>query len=643
VREALFLLGALALGPAGAQSPSLEISTRAFSPSAGQLTITASVARPAPIGIRLTSLRNRPLGWLDPPAPRTQVALLWNGSLDGARVHDGYYTVELVSGARVLAAASFRLDSAPARLDHLRVTTNAPFARDGPLLATLSPNGDGTRDSVRIHYRLSELATVTLNVQRTSNVATTIYTRTWHMRAGPHTIGWSPPANIGARTYVLSLTTQDIAGNELTYGSPDPFVGRHPRAPVVRVLGIDATFTKQVYSPGDIGVLRIATDAQTLQIQVFRTGPERIVTYADNLLEGVPVTEPMTLDWQRWRNVPNAVRFQIGDWPSGLYFVKLVEPVAPHAADSADSTKAVDPDKPRPRIGYAPFVVRPTVPGAASRIAVVLPTTSWQAYNFYDADGDGWGDTWYAGPPHQRITLDRPYLHRGVPPFFYRYDQGFLHWLSWTGKTVDFLAESDVEDMGGDRLAATYDLIVYGGHSEYVTWPEYDAIERFRNRGGNLMFLSSNNFFRRIDRNGTVLRKIGQWRSFSRPEAELLGVQYLTNDEGEHQGLYSVRNAAAAPWLWAGTDLTDGSTFGEAVGGYGIEIDHTAPESPPGTVVVAEIPDLFGPGVTAQMSYYETPAGAKVFSAGTMDFGGSATTSPVSRILENLWSRLSRP
>ena len=43
------------------------------------------------------------------------------------------------------------------------------------------------------------------------------------------------------------------------------------------------------------------------------------------------------------------------------------------------------------------------------------------------------------------------------------------------------------------------------------------------------------------------------------------------------------------------------------------------------------------------MSYYETPAGAKVFAAGTLDFGGSALTVPVAQMLENLWARLSRP
>ena len=120
-------------------------------------------------------------------------------------------------------------------------------------------------------------------------------------------------------------------------------------------------------------------------------------------------------------------------------------------------------------------------------------------------------------------------------------------------------------------------------------------------------------------------------------------MQYRANDDGRKRGLYTVQNSAAAPWLWDGTGLGDGSTFGQFVGGYGIEIDATSPASPPGTLVVAQIPDLFGAGVTAQLSYYETVAGAKVFAAGSLNFGGSATFWPVKRVLDNLWARLSQP
>ena len=62
----------------------------------------------------------------------------------------------------------------------------------------------------------------------------------------------------------------------------------------------------------------------------------------------------------------------------------------------------------------------------------------------YDRDGDGWGDTWYAGgnPP---VELDRPYRDRGVPPRFKAYDRSFLRWLLRTGKAPDIVADDDLE------------------------------------------------------------------------------------------------------------------------------------------------------------------------------------------------------
>ena len=39
----------------------------------------------------------------------------------------------------------------------------------------------------------------------------------------------------------------------------------------------------------------------------------------------------------------------------------------------------------------------------------------------------------------------------------------------------------------------------------------------------------------------------------------------------------------------------------------------------------------------------QTTAGAKVFAAGALDFGGSSTFWPIRRLLENLWARLALP
>src|SRR5205823_12820147 len=108
-------------------------------------------------------------------------------------------------------------------------------------------------------------------------------------------------------------------------------------------------------------------------------------------------------------------------------------------------------------------------------------------------------------------------------------------------------------------------------------------------------------------------------------------------DRGTHRAPWIVRHAEAASWLFAGTSLKDGSTFGNG----GIEIDKTATASPRGVQVLAEIPNLFGPGFTAQMTYYETPAGAKVFAAGAFSLAGAVSKADVEPLVKNLWTRLS--
>jgi hypothetical protein len=523
------------------------------------------------------------------------------------------------------ADAKPRKEDAPQLID-LRVDNGStPYAGDSKLLTTVSPNGDGFRDAVDVHFRLRLPATVTMEVTRTVKVPHSFYTLTETFTPGRHTMTWTPPDNLNPRTYLIRMTVTSTAGRRTVYGAPNAFVGRYPKGPVVRIQGIDAGFGRPNYAPGQVAALTIATDEPSLELKIFHSGPEQIVTYADNQFAGVDTgMPPVELPMLRYRSRPRTMTLRIPNLPSGLYYAALTGPDG--------------------RVGYAPFVVRPVELGATSRILVVLPTNTWQAYNFQDVDGNGYGDTWYAGPPNGGVNLSRSYIARGVPPRFYRYDLPFLHWLYWSGKSAEFISDSDFDLIAnGDELAHAYDLVVFEGHEEYVTQHEYDVVERYRDLGGNLMFLSANNFFWKVQEQGKVLRKIGKWRDAGRPEARLIGVQYRANDDGQHQGVFTVQNAAQTPWLWDGTGLADGSTFGQFVGGYGIEIDATTSDSPPGTIVVAQIPDLLGPGITAQMSYYELPSGAKVFAAGALDFGGSSTFWPVKRMLDNLWARLSQP
>ena len=98
----------------------------------------------------------------------------------------------------------------------------------------------------------------------------------------------------------------------------------------------------------------------------------------------------------------------------------------------------------------------------------------------------------------ERRASGRPYLNRGVPYHFRRYDLPFLHWLARTNRDVDVLSDADLERApDAATLEQAYDLMVFPGHHEYVTKREYDLVgEGYRNLGGgNLAFLSANNFF----------------------------------------------------------------------------------------------------------------------------------------------------
>jgi hypothetical protein len=399
--------------------------------------------------------------------------------------------------------------------------------------------------------------------------------------------------------------------------------GRAPAA-TQRTPAVEASFQRESYAPGHRGVLRLFNTARSLRLQIFQAGPERVRTIDDSTMNGVPLTRSKAIGpGRRGRKVA----VPIGPWPSGVYFARL------QAADG--------------RIGFAPFVVRPNRLGR-HRVAVVMPTLTWQAYNLRDGNRDGTGDSWYACPRRNpedcptgnAVRLHRPFLNRGVPSHFRSYDLPFLHWLSWNGHEVDYLAQRDLERVKSPSvLARAYRLIVFPGHHEYVTEREYDHVEGYRNLGGNLMFLSANNFFVRVVRKGDSIEKKKQWRELERPEAALIGVQYRGSDQGVRRGRWAIRPARASAWVFTGTGLRPGAKFADG----GIEIDRTTKDSPQNVQVLAEMRNLFGPGFTAQMTYYETPRGAKVFAAGAFTLAGASLRRDVSTVLDNLWRRLTRP
>jgi hypothetical protein len=395
---------------------------------------------------------------------------------------------------------------------------------------------------------------------------------------------------------LLGITTALIlAGGSYAAGRATASAG--PSGPV------QAAFTARSYSPGSRAVLELLGHASSLRVQLYRAGAG-----SSGLLQGQPVAPAVSVE-----RPGGTLGLKIGDWPSGLYYAKVVTP--------------------NRGFWYAPFVLRPRRLGT-SDVLVVLPTNTWQAYNF-----EG-GDSWYEHSNVHRIDLARPFIAGGVPPRYGDYDRNFERWLTRHQYEPDFVSDDDLDRLSGAGSLAHYRLIVFPGHEEYTTAHEYDLITGYRDLGGHLAFLSANDFFYKVTKRGNTMIGRWRWRDLGRPEAALVGAQYVGWNEGRYRNRpFRITGAHKAPWLFARTGLHNGSQYGT----YGIEVDSRTAASPPGTVVLADIPDIFGPGKTAEMTYYTTARGAKVFSAGVMNFGGSSLWPAVNTMVENLWVKLSAP
>ena len=528
-------------------------------------------------------------------------------------------------GALVLLLAAAAAGAAPPqvqppRLLGLRISNGGtPFAGDAPHLTTISPNRDGFRDAALIRFKLDRAGTVDVRVVATEQVQQpvhVIWSTSRRLAAGAHTIVWRPSPSTPDRTYLVRFAVHGANGGRRVYGYEPPRRDRLTSGLVVRVQGIQAGFLNRSYPIGGAAKVTLATDAKRVRFQLFSFANLPNPTVRDLRTNGLAVAPAVRLDWSRRRSAPHVVGISAaGIQASGLYFLRVT------AGDG--------------RVGYAPLILRPRTLGE-HKVAVVLSTNTWQAYNFLDGSGDGWGDSWYVGGANRAVDLRRPYLNFGVPSRFRDWDLSFISWLKRTGKQVDYLSDDDLQRLGsGDALRRAYDLVVFPGHEEYVTGHVYDVVKRYRDLGGRLMFLSASNFFWKVERDGQLLRRIATWRKLGRPEAALVGSQWSASTDSAAQAPYVVQGAAVEPWAFAGTGLRNGSTFGR----YGIEIDARSPSSPPGTAVLARIPNLIGRR-DAEMTYYETPAGARVFAAGVVDFAASINDPAVSRLVENVWSRL---
>ena len=110
-------------------------------------------------------------------------------------------------------------------------------------------------------------------------------------------------------------------------------------------------------------------------------------------------------------------------------------------------------------------------------------------------------------------------------------------------------------------------------------------------------------------RDRTTLRRCA-FAQIGRPEAALIGVQYRANDEAAGR---AVRRPRRRRRRGSGPGRASPTARRSASRRRLRDRDRReTPDSPPGTIVLAQIPDIYGPGITAEMTYYETPPGARL-------------------------------
>lgn len=355
-------------------------------------------------------------------------------------------------------------------------------------------------------------------------------------------------------------------------------------------------------------------------------------------------------------------RMEVPDsWLSGLYVACFTTP---------DGRRAC-----------TPFVVRDD--GRVSDFLVVLPFTTYQAYNMFPGDGvigrnlyKGYvqpGDPSltavspdgkiYPGVPvsgrsflmhyparSRAVTFGRPYAGGGLPSLF-DFDLNFIKWAEERGLDVSYASSLDLHD--GTVRPSRHRAVLFSGHDEYWSAAMRDRAERAVHNGTHLAFFAANNIYFqvRIQRDAQgfplmtcyksdpdpVTNGIGRttrWRDLSpegsKAEQGLLGTQYI----GMCTKAYPLVVRHPRHWLWAGTgvdkgDRLDGLVTGEA---DGIVRGMARPDEE--QILLSESPFRGHHGGEKRYTYfhrtslYQAKSGAWVFNAGT--FGWVNALSDVS-------------
>jgi hypothetical protein len=292
----------------------------------------------------------------------------------------------------------------------------------------------------------------------------------------------------------------------------------------------------------------------------------------------------------------------------------------------------------------APVVLRngafPVDRPPAHTALVVWPYLTWRAYNGYDANLNGIPDSWYQFWRQRRVSLIGTILPGGREDDF-KATVGFSRWLCSRAPRVQSVTDVELGRLPLQVLRR-YSAVVFPGHSEYYVPSTWDKLRRYRDGGGNLVFLQANPFYRqvRLDREHNAMVMTDLDAREGRSDFALAGVGY---DGCCFPFSHAVRLVAATGadyarvrWLFRGTGIGPGQSFGYA----GSESDRIDPQLTPHDHVVAAEGIVAGNyGVVNAAMTWSRAGRGQVFATGNYDFlrMRRSITWP---LLDNVWRRL---
>jgi hypothetical protein len=473
---------------------------------------------------------------------------------------------------------------------------------------------------------------------------------------------------------VVSHARAARAGAIRTAPSPTSRENRHEGTEAWRLAGNVSDTSRQIQgyasatsvNAGESLDFHVAVaEPQPYTVTIYRIGHyqgagARLMHTSEELAgrpQPVPTPDPGTgLIDCRW---PSAWTFPVPqDWTSGLFLAVF---------ETRDGSRS-----------STPFVVRND--GRRSDLLIVVPFTTYAAYNMWPVDGRT-GKNLYkgyrpdgamGGLPERayRVSLNRPFSAGGSPSWF-NLDIATAQWVEATGYDVSYATSIDLHE--GRVAPERHRALVFSGHDEYWSGAMRDVVERAMRGDTHCAFLAANNIYWNVrveaDSRGVAGRvvtcykddpdpapdEVGptkRWRALGtereRAEARLLGVQY----NGILQTPVPLVVKKATHWFWAGTGLRDGD---EIPGLVGVETDGRYRALPTGyeskQVLLSRSPysDRMGRGEKIQnTSLCRTPRGTIMFCAGTFHWPlalvkSTFTDARIQRATRNLFDRLVWP